>query len=580
MPIVGIDLGTTYSAVSVVYQGTPYILPNGDERIVPSVVGMSPDGEWLVGTPALNQYTLYPDQTVRSIKRMMGTDHTTLLGGYNLSPQDISGLILRDMKRIAEVNLNTEVSQAVITVPAFFNNAQRRATSEAGALAGLDVVRIINEPTAAALAFGLGREEHVTALVYDLGGGTFDVSLVEIVDGVIDVRASHGDTQLGGDDFDARLAQYLADVFREQHGVDLSDNKIALARLRRAAEAAKIDLSTRKYTWVREEYLADKSGVPLHLEVEISRDKFVSLIHDILLRTTESIERVLHDGEVDKPDAVLLVGGSTHIPAIWEMVAEQTGVQPRQDVPPSEAVALGAAVQAAIIEGQEINAILVDVTPHALGVAVVNYTYTGDPIPDSYKVLIRRNATIPTTVEEVFSTISSDQTSAKIEVYQGDDPVASRNTLLGEFLFDELDSQDDDELIEIAVQFNLTVNGILEVKATERATGRQIGIRVATDRQQVPQPEMRGADVPDEDDVDSEIDEEFEEEVDFLLERAHAFLVENADDEYENVEMLVDQIEAARHDGDTDSVRDEIEQLEQMLEEYTSDGDDEYEGEE
>jgi molecular chaperone DnaK len=211
---------------------------------------------------------------------------------------------------------------------------------------------------------------------------------------------------------------------------------------------------------------------------------------------------------------------------------------------------------------------------------VVNYTYTGDPIPDSYKVLIRRNATIPTTVEEVFSTISSDQTSAKIEVYQGDDPVASRNTLLGEFLFDELDSQDDDELIEIAVQFNLTVNGILEVKATERATGRQIGIRVATDRQQVPQPEMRGADVPDEDDVDSEIDEEFEEEVDFLLERAHAFLVENADDEYENVEMLVDQIEAARHDGDTDSVRDEIEQLEQMLEEYTSDGDDEYEGEE
>jgi len=492
--IIGIDLGTTFSAASVVYNGAPVLLPDGDERIIPSVVGMSPTGDWLVGTTALNQYALYPERTVRSVKRLMGTHQVITVGDYDLQPEEISALILREIKRIAEMNLETTISQAVITVPAYFNNAQRQATTTAGGLAGLEVVRILNEPTAAALAFGLANQTTQTALVYDLGGGTFDVSLVEIMDGVIDVRASHGDTQLGGDDFDARLVDYLASIFSEQHGVDLRGDLRAMARLRRAAEMAKIDLSSRQFTWVREEYLAEKRGVPLHLEVEIGREQFVALIQDLLLRTTESIDRVLDDGEIDTPDTVLLVGGSTYIPAVWEIVAEHVGVAPRQDVPPSEAVALGAGVQGAIIEGQPIDAILVDVTPHSLGVAVVNFTYTGEPIPDSYRVLIRRNSTIPVTVEEVFATVSDGQTSVQIEVYQGDDPVASQNTPLGEFTFAGLEQSDeDDDVIQFPVQFSLDLNGILQVTATDRLTGRQAGITVRTNHRAMTQAELQEA---------------------------------------------------------------------------------------
>jgi len=497
MTVIGIDLGTTFSAVSTVYNGAPVLLPGEHDRIIPSVVGLSPDGRWLVGTPALNQYTLYPDRTIRSVKRLMGSSEVLTIGSYALTPQEVSALILREMKRIAEGNLNEVVTQAVITVPAFFSDAQRQATADAGQIAGLEVLRIINEPTAAALAFGLGSSDDQITLVYDLGGGTFDVSLVEIVNGVIDVRASHGDTHLGGDDFDARLAQYLIDVFFEQHGVDLSDStrdhRRALARIQRAAEQAKIDLSSQMFTWVREEYLAEQNGVPLHLEVEISREQFVLLINDLLIRTTESIERVLEDGDIDAPDTVLLVGGSTYIPAVWELVAEQTGVQPRQDVPPSEAVALGAGIQGAIIEGKPIDAILVDVSPHALGIGIVNFTYAGDPIPDSYKVLIRRNTTIPVTVEEVFSTITPDQDSVRIEVYQGDNPVASENVPLAEFLFENLEAANTGELIRFPVQFSLDINGMLEIRATDRTSGRQHGISVATNRQQLTQDEIQDA---------------------------------------------------------------------------------------
>lgn len=555
MTIIGIDLGTTFSAVSAVIDGIPVILPNEYERIIPSVVGVSPDDNWLIGTPALNQYTLYPNRTIRSVKRLMGSDEVIALGEYRLTPPEVSALILREMKRIAEVNLSEEITQAVITVPAFFNNAQRRATTLAGQLTGLDVVRILNEPTAAALAFGLQTGVEQTALVYDLGGGTFDVSLVEIVNGVIDVRASHGDTHLGGDDFDDRLTAYLLSAFAEQTGVDVSHNPQALARIRRAAEQAKIDLSSRLFTWVREEYLAEKNGVPLHLEVEISREKFVALIQDILVRTTESIERVLEDGGIETPDSVLLVGGSTYIPAVWELVAEQIGVQPRQDVPPSEAVALGAGIQAAIIEGKAIDAVLVDVSPHALGVAVVNFTYAGDPILDSYKVLIRRNTTIPVTVEEIFSTISADQTDVRIEVYQGDDPVASRNTFLGDFVFEDLEQSDSGDLIHFPVQFNLDINGILDVSATDRTTGRRLGITIETNKQALSQAELQqaAAQLPSTDeDADADDDDALDAEADSLLERAEAILEETED---AALEELVQNITDARDNGDTAELR-------------------------
>jgi molecular chaperone DnaK len=555
MTVIGIDLGTTFSAVSTVYDSVPVILPTESERIIPSVVGLSPDGEWLVGTPALNQYVLYPERTVRSVKRLMGSDQAVTLGEYRLTPPEVSALILQHMKAIAEFNLNEEIAQAVITVPAFFNNAQRRATTQAGELAGLEVLRIINEPTAASLAFGLETTTDQVALVYDLGGGTFDVSLVEIMGGVIDVRASHGDTHLGGDDFDERLVGYLVDVFEQQHGVDLRRNRQALARIRRAAEQAKIELSSHMYTWVREEYLAEKRGVPLHLEVEISREKFISLIQDLLLRTTESIDRVLEDGEVEAVDTVLMVGGSTQIPAVWELVAEHTGVQPRQDVNPSEAVALGAGVQGAIIEGKPVDTVLVDISPHSLGVAVVNFTYAGDPIEDSYKVLIRRNSPLPATVEESFSTLAPDQTAARIEVYQGEHSTASHNTLLGEFLFEDLPTSPTGELTPFTVQFTLNLNGILEVTATERLTGRQIGITVAVDRQQPAQtaPQAALPDSPaDEADADAQADSELLAEAEALLARARQAL-ENGHDPA--LESLVRDVIAALDDGDMEHLQ-------------------------
>jgi molecular chaperone DnaK len=566
MTVVGIDLGTTFSAVSTVHDGKPVLLPNRHERIVPSVVGVSPDGKWLVGTPALNQYTLYPNQTVRSIKRVMGTDQVISLGGYELTPPEISALILREMKRIAEANLGEEVTQAVITVPAFFNNAQRQATATAGQIAELEVLRIINEPTAAALAFGLGTNTDQTALVYDLGGGTFDASLVEIVNGVIDVRASHGDTHLGGDDFDERLAQHLLEAFREEHGVDLSTIPQALARVRRAAEQAKIELSSHMFTWVREEYLAEKRGVALHLETEISRELFISLIQDLLVRTIESVSRVLEDGEIETPDTVLLVGGSTYIPAVWQLVAEETGVQPRQDVAPSEAVALGAGIQGAIIAGEPIDAILVDVSPHALGVAVVNFTYDGEPVPDCYKVLIHRNTTLPVTVEEIFSTMADDQDTVHIEVYQGENPVASQNTLLGDFLFEGLKTTEPGDLIEFPVQFNLDLNGILDVKVTDRATGRQSGITVETHHQQLTQQQVSeaiaristiSASLDDTDTVE-ESQEDLHDEADSLLDRARDLLETTRDS---GLAELIQNTEEALENGDDAELRQYLEVL-------------------
>ena len=285
--IIGIDLGTTFSAVGVVQrEGHPVILPNKQERIMPSVVGLSPQGEWLVGTPALNQWVLAPEATVRSIKRDMGTDRTVTLGEHTFTPQEISAFILRELKRVAEVNLGHPVKRAVITVPAYFSDAARQATKDAGQIAGLEVMRIINEPTAAALAYGLDREGDQVVLVYDLGGGTFDVSLVELVGGVVEVRASHGNTRLGGDDFDALLADHLRQAFEKQHGVDLRNDRRAMARLVRAAEKAKIELSSRPFAWVREEYLAEKQGKPLHLEVEVNRHEFEQMIESLIGSTS------------------------------------------------------------------------------------------------------------------------------------------------------------------------------------------------------------------------------------------------------------------------------------------------------
>ena len=475
--IIGIDLGTTFSAVGYVREGKPVILPNGAERIVPSVVGFTPAGTLVVGTPARNQYVVYPENTVRSIKRKMETNETVPLNGRDYTPPEISAIILKEMKRIAEQNLGEEVSRAVITVPAYFSDAARLATKEAGELAGFTVERIINEPTAAALAYGLDRaDEQQVVAVYDLGGGTFDVSIIELNQGVIEVRASHGDTHLGGDDFDTRLADWLAERFMAEYGAEAdphADRK-AMARLLRAAETAKITLSTQPFATVREEYLLERDGRALHLEDEVSRHDFEALIGDLLEGTLTAFDQALADAGLRAADLdkILFVGGSTRIPLVWERVAAHTGLEPMVEVNPDEAVALGAGVQAALIAGEPLEAVLVDVTPHSLGIEVAE-RYLGRLIPDHYGVIIHRNTTLPTTRAQVFSAVEPGQTAIEVKVYQGEAPVASQNTLLGEFLFNDLKPELPGEPPHITVEFDLDLNGILKVSATDRGS-RQV----------------------------------------------------------------------------------------------------------
>jgi molecular chaperone DnaK len=565
--IVGIDLGTTNSAVAIVQDSRPRILAKGDEKIIPSVVGYSRQAGWLVGRPALNQYALDPDNTVRSIKRKMGSQERVRLGGREFTPQEISAFILRELKTIAEENLGQPVQKAVITVPAYFTDAQRQATKEAGEIAGLEVVRIINEPTAAALAYGLNLEEDHLALVYDLGGGTFDVSLVELSGGVVEVRASHGDTQLGGDDFDELLAEHAANLFTETHQITLEDNRRALARLNRAAEAAKVHLSDFPEATLREEYLAEKNGAPVHLEAGVDRPEFEEMIEDLLERTTKSMDQVMKDAELDVAglSRVLLVGGSTRIPAVWELVAGYTGLEPDAEINPDEAVALGAAVQAAIIAGQPVDSILVDVTPYSLGIETVVFV-GGHIIPDQYSVLIRRNTTVPVTKEEIYHAVHPEQEAIEIKVYQGEHPVASANTLLGKFRISGLKAATPGELPSVTVRFDFDVNGILQVRATDRHTGQQASTSVqATQarlspgeigkaREQLPAPISPGL-LPS----GAELDEETQ----ALLDRAQVLLDGESlsDEDATGLRDLIEGIQLAQQSGDPDQLDELSEEL-------------------
>jgi molecular chaperone DnaK len=482
--IIGIDLGTTFSAAAQVRDGVPRILPHGEERIMPSVVGVSPQGTMLVGTPARNQYLLYPERTVRSIKRRMGQEVSVSLGERSYTPDEISAIILRELKRSAEAQLGRPVERAVITVPAYFSDAARQATRTAGELAGFTVERIINEPTAAALAYGLDRgDEHQMVAVYDLGGGTFDVSIVELDAGVVEVRASHGNTQLGGDDFDQALVDFLAERFQREHGVDPRTDPRALARLTRTAEAAKVTLSSEPFARVREEYLLTEGGRPLHLDVEVSRTEFEGLIENLLEGTLQSLDAALQDAGITARDLsrILFVGGSTRIPLVYEMVYAHTGIAPETAINPDEAVALGAAVQAAIIAGEPLEAILVDVTPHSLGIEVADWEF-GVLVPDRYSVLIPRNTTIPTMRSEVYSALTPSQTAMQLKIYQGEHHVASRNTLLGEFLFDDLRPEVVGQPPRITVQFDCDLDGIVHVSAVDRGSGKQARTTVTAAR--------------------------------------------------------------------------------------------------
>jgi len=474
--IVGIDLGTTYSLVAAIRDGRPRVLAHKGEKLLPSVVGIDPSGKLLVGTPARNQYVVAPERTVRSIKRRMGSPEKVRLGEREYSPPEISAFILRELKQRAESSLGQPVRKAVITVPARFTDAQRQATRDAGEIAGLEVVRIINEPTAAALGYGLQRSGSQQALVYDLGGGTFDVSAIEMADGIVEVRASHGNAQLGGDDFDALLAEKLAEAVEHHHQQlnPMSDRRAA-ARLTQAAERAKITLSDAPYAMVREEHLLKK----VHLEEELSREQFEGLIRGLLGETLQAVDRALADAGWKPRDleAVLLVGGSTRIPLVKEMVHRHLGIEPRSEIHPDEAVALGAAVQGAIVAGESIDAVLVDVCPYSLGIRSLSSSL-GILVENRFSVVIPRNTPIPTSKTERFYTVSPNQDRAMIEVYQGEGYTVDRNTFLGEFEFKGISPSPDGGQRELLVAFDYDVDGIVHVAARDKRTGRHADMKI------------------------------------------------------------------------------------------------------
>ncbi|VAW38808.1 Chaperone protein DnaK [hydrothermal vent metagenome] len=565
--IIGIDLGTTNSGVAIVRDGQPQMLPHGGERIIPSVVSHTDQGKWLVGTPARNQYVLDPDNTVQSVKRKMGSKQRIKLAGREFAPQEISAFILRELKQIAEKNIGEPISEAVITVPAYFSDAQRQATRDAGRIAGLNVRRIINEPTAAALAYGLNLEEDKLVLVYDLGGGTFDVSLVELMGGIVEVQASHGDTSLGGDDFDHKLAKHIADWFDEENGVDVWADTRARARLLRAAEQAKIELSSRPFSWVKEAYLLDKDGIPLHLEYEISRALFEEEIEPLLARTVESIEQVLREADVSRGeiDQVLLVGGSSRIPAVHELVAEAIGLEPQIAIDPDEAVTLGAAVQAAVIAGEPIDAILVDITPHSLGTSVANFRL-GQLVTDRYKVLIHRNSTIPTSKEEVFNTLHPSQDTIKVEVYQGEQAIASQNSLLGDFLMEDLQAPHLGELAQVTVRFDLDVDGILHVTAQDRFTKQTVDITVEASLERLAEGELLEAQKHLAKTAVSPLSETAK----AMIQRGKKLLAEDAlsDSERTHLIALLDDIERAQTESNNARVDELLETLLDLLFDY------------
>ncbi len=469
--IIGIDLGTTNSCVAVIEGGEAVVIPNSEgARTTPSVVAFSKDGERMVGQVAKRQAVTNPQRTITSIKREMGSNYTVTIDDKRYSPQEISAMILQKLKIDAEAYLGGKVTRAVITVPAYFTDAQRQATKDAGKIAGLEVLRIINEPTAAALAYGVEKEEDQTILVYDLGGGTFDVSVLSIGGGMVEVLATAGNNRLGGDDFDERIVNWIVSEFRKEQGVDLTSDKMAMQRLKEAAEKAKIELSGVMSTSINQPYITADATGPKHLEMTLTRAKFEELTRDLVDATTGPVRQALNDAKVDKNKLakVLLVGGSTRIPAVQEAVKNLTGKEPFKGINPDECVALGAAVQAGVLGGEVKDIVLMDVTPLTLGIETLGGVCTK---------IIERNTAIPTSKKQVFSTAADGQTSVEVHVLQGERDMAAGNKTLGRFHLDGIPSAPRG-VPQIEVAFDIDANGIVNVSAKDLGTGKEQKITI------------------------------------------------------------------------------------------------------
>jgi molecular chaperone DnaK len=567
---VGIDLGTTNSVVAVLEAGDPVVIPNAEgSRTTPSVVAFSKGGEVLMGEVAKRQAITNPDRTVRSVKRHMGTSWKIDIDGKAYTAQEISARTLQKLKRDAEAYLGDNVSQAVITVPAYFDDAQRTATKEAGQIAGLEVLRIINEPTAAALAYGLDKEgAEQTVLVFDLGGGTFDVSILEIGDGVFEVKSTHGDTKLGGDDWDQRVIDWLVGQFRSAHGVDLAADNMALQRLKEAAEKAKIELSQVQQTQINLPFITATSEGPLHLDESLSRSKFQELTADLLEKCRGPFEQAIKDASLTKDDIdhVIMVGGSTRMPAVHELINELTGKEPHKGVNPDEVVAVGAAIQAGVLKGEVKDVLLLDVTPLSLGIETKGGVMTK---------LIERNTTIPTRRTEVFTTAEDMQPSVEIHVLQGEREMAQFNKTLGKFQLVELPPAPRG-VPQIEVTFDIDANGIVHVAAKDRATGKEQSMTITgqsslakDDIEQM----VKDAEAHAEEDRRRREEAEVRNQADTLVYQTEKLLKEQGDkisgDEKSAVEDKLAGLKSALGGSDTEAIRNATDALMSASQSFT-----------